>query len=85
MVHFSIKYSNRPETKTGTNRCLSDHSTPYAMQMKKFVSKALEVNLAVTRTKIEIPLEHQWFLSLSVSHFGINKRAGELLNEYHHP
>jgi len=55
------------------------------MQMKKFVSKALEVNLAVTRSKIEIPPDHQWFQSLSGSHFGINKRAGELLNEYHHP
>lgn len=53
--------------------------------MKKFVSKALEVNLAVTRGKIEIPPDHQWFLSLSRSHFGIHKRAEELLNEYHHP
>jgi pyruvate,orthophosphate dikinase len=54
-------------------------------KMKKFVSKALEVNLAVTRRKIEIPPEHQWFLSLSRSHFGIHKRAEELITEYHHP
>jgi len=55
------------------------------MKMKKFVSKALEVNLAVTGGKIEVTPEHQWFLSLSRSHFGIHKRAGELMNEYHHP
>jgi len=53
--------------------------------MKKFVSKALEVNLAATRGKIDIPAEHQWFCSLSRSHFGIHKRAEELLSEYHHP
>jgi len=53
--------------------------------MKKFVSKALEVNLAATRGKIDIPPEHQWFCSLSRSHFGIHKRAEELLSEYHHP
>lgn len=53
--------------------------------MKKFVSKALEVNLAVTRRKIEIPAEHQWFISLSRSHFGIHKRTEELITEYHHP
>jgi pyruvate,orthophosphate dikinase len=55
------------------------------MKMKKFVSKALEVNLAVTRGRIEITPEHQWFLTLSRSHFGIHKRAEELMNEYHHP
>jgi len=60
-------------------------STSQAMQTKKFTSKALEVNLAVTRAKIEIPLDHQWFQSLSGSHFGINKRACELMNEFHHP
>jgi pyruvate,orthophosphate dikinase len=52
---------------------------------KKFVSQALEVNLAVTRNTIEIPPEHQWFLSLSQSHFGIHSRAEELILEYHHP
>lgn len=55
------------------------------MKVKKFVSKALEVNLAVTRGRIEITPEHQWFLALSRSHFGIHKRAEELMNEYHHP
>jgi len=54
--------------------------------MSKFVSEALEANLAATRSrKIEIPPEHQWFISLSQSHFGINKRAGEFMTEYHHP
>jgi len=55
------------------------------MKMKKFVSKALEVNLAVTRAKIDIPPVHREFLALSRTHFGINKRAEELLTEYHHP
>jgi pyruvate,orthophosphate dikinase len=53
--------------------------------MKKFVSKALEVNLAVTQSTLEIPPEHQWLVSLSRSHFGIHKRAEELMSEYHHP
>ncbi len=54
--------------------------------MKKFVSEALEANLATTRSKkIEIPPEHQWFVSLSQSHFGIHKRAEEFMLEYHHP
>ena len=53
--------------------------------MKKFVSKALEVNLAVTQSTLEIPPEHQWLVSLSRSHFGIHKRAEELMREYHHP
>ncbi len=54
--------------------------------MKKFVSEALEANLATTRSKkIEIPPQHQWFVSLSHSHFGINKRAEEFMLEYHHP
>src|SRR6266542_1563405 len=54
--------------------------------MKKFVSEALEANLAATRSrKIEIPSEHQWFIALSQSHFGINKRAEEFMLEYHHP
>ena len=34
---------------------------------------------------MEIPPEHQWFLSLSRSHFGIHNRAEELIREYHHP
>jgi pyruvate,orthophosphate dikinase len=54
--------------------------------MKNFVSEALEANLAATRSKkIEIPAEHQWFVSLSQTHFGIHKRAGEFMMEYHHP
>jgi pyruvate, orthophosphate dikinase len=52
---------------------------------KKFVSKALEVNLAVTRRTVEVPPEHQWFAALSRSHFGINKRAEELVTEFNHP
>ena len=54
--------------------------------MKKFVSEALEANLATTRSrKIEIPPEHQWFIALSQTHFGIHKRAEEFMLEYHHP
>ncbi|MBP1752423.1 MAG: ppdk2 [Geobacteraceae bacterium] len=54
--------------------------------MKKFVSEALEANLATTRSKkIVIPPEHQWFVSLSRTHFGIHKRAEEFMLEYHHP
>lgn len=54
--------------------------------MRKFVSEALEANLATTRSrKIEIPSEHQWFVSLSQSHFGIHKRAEEFMMEFHHP
>ncbi len=55
------------------------------MKMKKFVSKALEVNLAATRARIEIPPDHREFIALSRNHFGIHKRAEELLKEYHHP
>jgi pyruvate,orthophosphate dikinase len=51
-----------------------------------FVSKALEANLAETRYKnIVIPEEHQFFIKLSESYFGINKRASECLIEYSHP
>lgn len=49
-------------------------------------SKALEINLAQTRDiEISIPEEHQWFISLSEKYLGINKRASEFFNEFHHP
>lgn len=49
-------------------------------------SKALEVNLAQTRdVPILIPEEHQWFISLSDSYFGIRKKTQEFFTEFHHP
>jgi pyruvate,orthophosphate dikinase len=51
-----------------------------------FISKALEANLAETRYKnIVIPESHQYFISISQSYYGINKRARECLIEYSHP
>ncbi len=51
-----------------------------------FISKALEANLAQTRYKnIVIPESHRYFISLSQSYYGINKRARECLIEYSHP
>lgn len=56
------------------------------MNKNKLTSKALEVNLAETRKKkIIIPEAHLWFISLSQDYFGINKRAQEFMQEYHHP
>ena len=53
---------------------------------KKFVSKALEANLAQTRYKdIKIPPIYQWFSNLSVKYYGINKRANDCIIEYQHP
>jgi len=53
---------------------------------KKFVSKALEANLAETRYKdIVIPPKYQWFSNLSVKYYGINKRANDCIIEYQHP
>ncbi len=50
-----------------------------------FSSKALEANLARTRdTEIEIPEEQQWFLNLSASKWGINKRTREFITELNH-
>ncbi|MCX6235259.1 MAG: PEP-utilizing enzyme [Bacteroidetes bacterium] len=52
----------------------------------KFISKALEANLAETRYKnIVIPESHQFFITLSESYYGISKRASECLIEYSHP
>ncbi len=49
-------------------------------------SKALEANLAQTRIEdITIPVEHQRFIDLSVSHWGIHKTAQDLMKEHHHP
>jgi len=53
---------------------------------KKFVSKALEANLAETRYKdIKIPPKYQDFIKLSVKYYGINKRANDCIIEYQHP
>jgi len=53
---------------------------------EKFISKALEANLAETRYKdINIPTEYQSFISLSKKYYGINKRANDCVIEFQHP
>ncbi len=53
---------------------------------KKFISKALEANLAETRYKnIKIKPEYQEFINLSKKYYGINKRANDCIIEYQHP
>jgi pyruvate, orthophosphate dikinase len=53
---------------------------------KEIQSKALEINLAQTRDlEIHIPEEHRWLISLSSEYWGIQKRAQEFFNEFHHP
>jgi len=53
---------------------------------KKFISKALEANLAETRYKnIKIPIDCQDFISLSKKYYGIHKRANDCVIEYQHP
>jgi pyruvate,orthophosphate dikinase len=53
---------------------------------KKFVSSALEANLAETRYKdIEIPDKYKWFINLSKKYYGINKRANDCIVEFQHP
>lgn len=53
---------------------------------EKFVSKALEANLAETRYKdIKIPADFQVFINLSKTYFGINKRANDCVIEFQHP
>jgi len=53
---------------------------------KKFVSKALEANLAETRYRnIKIPADYQSFINLSKKYYGIHKRANDCIIEYKHP
>ncbi|UBM63493.1 hypothetical protein LA303_05865 [Candidatus Sulfidibacterium hydrothermale] len=53
---------------------------------KKFISKALEANLAETRYRdIKIPPEYQAFINLSKKYYGIHKRANDCIIEYQHP
>lgn len=53
---------------------------------EKFISKALEANLAETRYKdIKIPAEYQQFINLSKKYYGINKRANDCVIEFQHP
>jgi len=53
---------------------------------EKFVSKALEANLAETRYKdIKIPPEYQSFINLSKKYYGIHKRANDCIIEFQHP
>ncbi len=51
-----------------------------------FKSGALEINLAQTKhEQTELPPKHSWFVSLSSSYWGINRRTEELFTEYNHP
>ena len=53
---------------------------------KKFISKALEANLAETRYKnIKIRAEYQRFINLSKKYYGIHKRANDCIVEFQHP
>ncbi|MCB2207723.1 MAG: hypothetical protein KQH67_05455 [Bacteroidetes bacterium] len=53
---------------------------------EKFVSKALEANLAETRYKdIKIPPDYQSFIDLSKKYYGIHKRANDCIIEFQHP
>ena len=53
---------------------------------KKFISKALEANLAETRYRnIKIPTDYQGFINLSKKYYGIHKRANDCVIEYQHP
>jgi len=52
---------------------------------KKFYSKALEVNLNQTKQEsVELPDDHRWLISISESHWGINKYTSDFFNEFHH-
>ncbi len=56
------------------------------MSEKPFISGALEVNLAETRTaRIEIPESHLSIISLTNEHFGIHSRTLGFFKELHHP
>ncbi|MCK9618681.1 MAG: PEP-utilizing enzyme [Lentimicrobiaceae bacterium] len=56
------------------------------IKKEKFVSQALEANLAETRYKnIVIPPEHQQFIELSKDYYGISKRASDCFIEFQHP
>lgn len=53
--------------------------------LDNFTSKALEANLKRTRsTEIEFSEEQQWFIGISVSKWGIHKRAEEFIIELNH-
>jgi pyruvate,orthophosphate dikinase len=53
---------------------------------EKFISKALEANLAETRYKdIKIPPDYQSFIDLSKKYYGIHKRANDCIIEFQHP
>lgn len=50
-----------------------------------FKSRALEVNLAQTRQEeIKLPPEQAWFVSLSATYWGIQKRTEDLFIEFNH-
>jgi len=61
-------------------------TTDFQAMEKKFISKALEANLAETRYRdIKIPTEYQAFIDISKKYYGIHKRANDCVIEYQHP
>ncbi|HPN41003.1 MAG TPA: PEP/pyruvate-binding domain-containing protein [Candidatus Cloacimonadota bacterium] len=54
--------------------------------MQSLKSKALSENLAVTKpARIELDPEAEWLLECSATHFGIQQRCREFLEEVYHP
>ena len=52
---------------------------------KDFKSKALEVNLSNTKQEsVNLPEDHNYFLSLSKEYYGIHKYTSEYFAEFHH-
>jgi pyruvate,orthophosphate dikinase len=55
------------------------------VQEKDFTSSALQVNLERTAAHVEIPTRYQPLLDVVQNHYGVQKRARELLIELNHP
>ncbi len=57
------------------------------METKNSISsKALEANLAKTRgSRVELPADHKWLLSVTEEKYGIHKRALQFFYELNHP
>ena len=56
------------------------------MEAKEFNSGAFEANKYLTRAvNDKLPEEHEKFLEISKSYWGINNAAKEFLKEFNHP
>jgi pyruvate,orthophosphate dikinase len=55
------------------------------VEEKDFASSALQVNLERTAANVEIPEKYQGLLAVVRKHYGVQKRARELLFELNHP